>query len=170
MATSTVLRARKISLVSKVSRDRHGQHDSSRETGDCFRASMSVILDVPNGPHLPTNDGGTGTHWWIAWHNFLWPLGLAIQNSHAKGPIWKSHRWIASVRSKNFEDCTHAIVMDGHQVLFDPSPKRRYHAGWSLLGEDCVVGGYWLEVADVCRLDALTDFRRSVLDDSPTTR
>lgn len=142
-----------------INRQRHGQRISSSTTGDCFRASMSVILDVPNGDHLPTNDGSEGGGWWFDWHYFLWDMGLAIQNASAKGPIWKSHRWVASVPSKNFEGCTHAIVMEGHKVLFDPSPLRRYHAGWSLLGADVVVGGYWLEVADVRRLPALQDFR-----------
>lgn len=142
-----------------VPRERHGQHISDRLTGDCFRASMSVILDVPNGDHLPTQDGSADGSWWSDWHYFLYDLGLAIQHSSAKGPIWKQHRWIASVPSKNHKECTHAIVMEGHKVLFDPSPNRRYHAGWSLLGLDCVVGGYWLEVADVRRLDALLDFR-----------
>lgn len=143
-----------------VDRGRHGQRVSSSTTGDCFRAAMSVILDVPNGDHLPTNDGEDDGGWWLDWHCFLRDLGLAIQNASAKGPIWKPHRWIASVASKNYEGCTHAIVMEGHKVLFDPSPRRRYHAGWSLLGKECVVGGYWLEVADVVRLDALRDFRQ----------
>ncbi len=145
--------------MSGVSRERHGQHVSHCVLGDCFRASMSVILDVPNGDHLPTNDG-TASSWWHDWHYFLWDFGLAIQNASAKGPIWKRHRWIASVTSKNCDGATHSIVMDGDKVLFDPSSKRRYHAGWSLLGEDCVVGGYWLEVADVQRLPALTEFRK----------
>jgi hypothetical protein len=149
-----------LSRTSSEFRQRHGQHDSSKETGDCFRASMSVILDVPNGPHLPTNDGSEGGSWWFDWHYFLWDLGLAIHHSSTKGPIWKSYRWVASVRSKNYEGCTHAIVMDGHKVLFDPSPSRRYHAGWSLLGDDVVVGGYWLEVADARLLNGLSDFRK----------
>lgn len=143
-------------------RERHGQLDVSRETGDCFRASMSVILDVPNGDHLPTNDGSGDSSWWFDWYYFLWDFGLAIQNASARGPIWKSHRWVASVISKNYDECTHAIVMDGDKVLFDPSPRRRYHAGWSLLGDDVVVGGYWLEVADVNRLDRLIKFRSGV--------
>lgn len=33
--------------------------------------------------------------------------------------------WIASVISENFEDATHAIVMLGDQVAFDPSMKPR---------------------------------------------
>lgn len=146
-------------------RDRHGQLVVSSENGDCFRACMSVLLGVPNGDHLP-NEHGPG--WWAAWWEFLWDLGLAVSNSHAKGPVWKSHPWIASVRSKNFGERTHAIVMDGHKVLFDPSPLRRYHAGWSLLGKDVVLAGTWLEVADATRLDRLVEFQ-SKLREGPAS-
>ena len=139
-----------------INRGRHGQHDSSRETGDCFRASMSVLLDVPNGDHLPHGIDQDG--WWHGWWRFLLSLGLMIAHDGPHGAIWKEQPWIASVRSLNYEGATHAIVMHRtHEVLFDPSPLQRYEG--SLLGEDVVIGGTWLELADVSRIDRLVAFR-----------
>lgn len=141
-------------------RARHGQHVSDATLGDCFRASMSVLLDVPNGDHLPHLDHPDG--WWLAWWRLLHDLGLEVHYDDADGPIWQNGRWIASVASRNFEGATHAIVMDGHQVLFDPSPRRRYHAGWSLLGQGAVLGGYRLQVCDARRLDAFIGWRQTI--------
>lgn len=144
-------------VTAKVCRERHGQHDSSRETGDCFRASMSVLLGVPNGDHLPHGIDTEG--WWTDWWKFLLNLGLMIAHDNAQGPIWKEQPWIASVRSLNYEGATHAIVMhQTHEVLFDPSPLQRYEG--SLLGADVVIGGTWLELADVERLPLLVAFRK----------
>ena len=136
--------------MSAVDRFRHGQLHSRCDDGDCFRACISVLLGVPNGDHIPNPHDQL---WFFAWQDFLAPFGMAIDHSHAKGPIWRGHPWIASVPSKNCEGKSHAIVMgDRNQVLFDPSPNRRYHAGWSLLGKDVVLGGTWLEVSDASRL------------------
>lgn len=137
-------------------RERHGQRDSSSTTGDCFRASMSVLLDVPNGDHLPHGIDAEG--WWTDWWKFLLNLGLMIAHGNPQGPIWKEQPWIASVPSLNHEGCTHAIVMhQGGEVLFDPSPHKRYDG--SLLGKGVVIGGTWLELADVRRIDALVAFQ-----------
>lgn len=148
-----------------VDRARHGQLVCDREHGDCFRAAMSVLLDLPNGDRLPGIDE-TGAYW-HGWRGLLAQFGIAIGVDNAKGPIWKQHKWIASVPSKNFDGATHAIVMRGHRVYFDPSPRRRYHAGWSLLGKDVVLAGYWLEVADVTLFPLLDEFRRSVNAEVP---
>ena len=121
---------------------------------------MSYLLGVPNGDYLPSSTDRN--EWWLEWHYFLWDLGLSIQGGHPKGPIWKNHLWIASVPSKNHEGCTHAIVMENHRVVFDPSPRRRYPTSVSLLGKDIVIGGTWLEVADVEALDRLVDWRAKV--------
>lgn len=139
-----------------IDRDRHGQRDSSSTTGDCFRACMSVLLQVPNGDHLP--HGIDTPDWWTDWWRFLLDLGLTIAHDNAQGPIWKEQPWIASVPSLNHEGCTHAIVMHrAHEVLFDPSPHKRYEG--SLLGEGVVLGGTWLEVADVRAFPWLMVFR-----------
>lgn len=138
----------------------HGQLVVDSEVGDCFRACMSVLLDVPNGDHLPNEHG---RDWWVRWQHFLDPMGLALDTATARGPIWKHHPWIASVPSKNMADRTHAIVMHhGGVVRFDPSPRRRYHTRRSLLGADVVLSGTWLEVDDASRLHRLVDWQREV--------
>lgn len=124
-------------------RERHGQLISDSEVGDCFRACMSYLLGVPNSESLPNDHN---THPAVAWWQILWPLGVSIRwNAEA---CWVDGLWIASVPSKNYDDRFHAIVMRNHSVEFDPSPKRRYHKGWSLLGKDLVQGGYSLYVHD----------------------
>lgn len=139
-----------------IDRERHGQRDSSATTGDCFRACMSVLLQVPNGDHLP--HGIDQDDWWTNWRRFLLDLGLTIAHDNANGPIWKEQPWIASVPSLNYEGKTHAIVMhQGGEVLFDPSPLKRYEG--NLLGEGIVIGGTWLEVADVRAFPWLMVFR-----------
>lgn len=144
-------------LAPPIDRARHGQRVSSATVGDCFRASMSVLLGVPNGDHLPnTHD----SRWMFRWWEFLGDFGLAMNNSHSKGPIWKNHPWIASVPSKNHAGCTHAIVVDGRaRVLFDPSPKKRYRPRMLLLGADLVLGGTWIEVADARKLGAFVKWQ-----------
>ena len=63
--------------------------------------------------------------------------------------IWRESYWIANVKSKNYTDgTTHAIIMHGTQVAFDPSTKKRYRKGLSLLSGDVVQGGWWVEVID----------------------
>lgn len=137
-------------------RARHGQRTTSSADGDCFRASMSVLLGVPNGDHLPNVHDPM---WTFKWKDFLGQFGIASCVSHRQGPIWKDHLWIASVPSKNHDGVTHAIVMYGQRVAFDPSPLRRYRRGESLLGADIVVAGTWLEVADSTRLRTFVDWQ-----------
>ncbi len=146
-----------------ILRARHGQLVVSKTEGDCFRAAMSYVLGVPNGDHMPnTHDSG----WVFKWRDFLGAMGLTTSTANAKGPIWKHHLWIASVPSKNLDGSTHAIVMRGHQVEFDPSPRRRYRARMGLLGADVVLGGTWLEVADATRLGAFIEWR-AIFDPQP---
>lgn len=144
-----------------ISRERHGQQifDKTGVDGDCFRACMSVLLDVPNGEHLP--HGIVENTWWSDWHYFLWDLGLAVMAGNPEGPIWKSHPWIATVPSKNIVG-THAIVMDHAKVLFDPSTHRRYRAGTYLSGKNVVLGGTWIEVSDASKLERFVKWRRKV--------
>lgn len=116
--------------------------------GDCFRACMTSILGIPNSPDLP--DGGDG---WIGkWYTFLYQRGLTIQYDETK--IWREGFWIASVPSKNFEKCTHSIIMLGQEVYFDPSPKDTYKTGENLLGKNIVLGGWWLEINNIYKLES----------------
>lgn len=124
-------------------RVRHGQLVVDSEIGDCFRACMSYLLDIPNSDALPNEHD---PHPAIAWWSALWDLGLTLRWDASA--CWVDGLWIASVPSKNMKERTHAIVMRNTNVEFDPSPLRRYHKGWSLLGKDVVLGGYSLYVHD----------------------
>lgn len=117
------------------------------ETGDCFRACMSSLLGIANTNGLPHIDKPS---WFSDWRKFLLRYGLAL--TFEKEACWRSGYWIASVKSKNFPKTTHAIVMHHSKVWHDPSTKKRYRAGRSLLGKDIVVGGYFLEVVDPSKL------------------
>lgn len=147
-------------------RDRHGQHTSDAILGDCHRACMSVLLDVPNGPHLPTPDAEQATNgrWWFMWRTFLADLGLEARTSQANGPIW-GELWIASVPSLNFEGAGHSIVMRDSAVWFDPSPALRYEG--ELLGSDVVIAGTHLAIADASRLHRLVQLQASLTGPSP---
>ncbi len=74
--------------------------------------------------------------------------------------MWRNGYWIASVKSKNFKEATHAIVMLGNEVYFDPSLGKRYKAGRSLLGKKIVLGCHYLEVVDSTKLHRLTYLQR----------
>lgn len=114
------------------------------KNGDCFRAAMCSVLDIPMSDDLPNvDDEGC---WFFKWNRIVERIGLAVEYDEKR--IWRRGYWIASVPSKNLAGCTHAIVMKGHQVAHDPSTKRRYRRGQSMLGGDKVLGGYYFVVED----------------------
>jgi hypothetical protein len=128
----------------------------SSKMGDCFAACMASLLELPI--EVVPNDHSP--MYWSVWRTWLSQFGLEMRYSSAKGPIWASHPWIASVKSLNYPaGTTHAILMDGHWVLFDPSTKKRYRKGTSLLGEEDVVGGYIIEVSNFTKLHKLQEYR-----------
>ena len=126
------------------------QHIVDNKNGDCFRACLTSILGIPNDKKLPNV---SQKDWWSQWDNLLKYLGLEIV--YRPKDCWMNGYWIASVKSKNFKNSTHAIVMNGLNVAFDPSTKKRYRTGQSLLGKDVVQGGYSLVVNDASKLHRL---------------
>ncbi len=123
--------------------------------GDCFRACIASILELPNDDRLP-NAHGEG--WFQTWQDWLGRFGLSIEFDATR--IWRESFWIASVPSKNLEGVTHAIVMQGSQVAFDPSTKKTYRTGRQMLGAK-VGGGWWFEVVDVRLLHKLHEYKMS---------
>lgn len=110
--------------------------------GDCFRACMASFLELPNDERLP--DGYESVEPWQKW---LAQFGMELSWSHKA--IWRESYWIGSVKSKNYTDgTTHAIIMQGTTVAFDPSTKKRYRKGVDMLQGDAVLGGWWIEVID----------------------
>lgn len=126
--------------------------------GDCFRACMASLLDLPS--EVLPNDFSPA--WRSNWQNYLKQFGITLSHdSRADKPIiWLSTPWIATVKSLNYKDGLHAILMhEGGIVLHDPSIKKRYKAGRSLLGEDIVVSGTHLIVDDASLLHRLNEYR-----------
>ena len=123
--------------------------------GDCMRACILSILEVPFNDSIPsvTEHGPTACEKWLA------QFGLRL--GYDQTAIWRESYWIASVKSKNIEDGLHAIVMKGHKVAFDPSTKKRYRKGLDLLQDrdNIVHGGYWFEVSDARLLHKLKEYR-----------
>lgn len=129
--------------------------------GDCFPACMATLLDLPI--EVLPNDHSEA--WFSIWTVFLEQFGLSICWDHAKGAIWESHPWIAGVKSKNYKNVTHAIIMhDGGIVLFDPSTKKIYKKGQSLVGKDIVRGGWRITVSDFSKLHKLKAYKDKLLN------
>lgn len=128
----------------------------AKGTGDCFRACLASFLELPNDERLP--DGYKSV---TPWNDWLAKFGMTLKWSHDS--IWRELYWIASVKSKNYSDgTTHAIVMKGTKVAFDPSTKKRYRKGVRMVGSDAVLGGWWIEVIDPSLLYKFQQYKDAV--------
>lgn len=135
---------------------------SDPEIGDCFRACIATLLQIP--PHVLPNDHSP--FWWSNWQRYLNQFGIELSLGGFKptDPIWLSTPWIATVPSLNYENGHHAILMHyGGIVFHDPSTKKRYRTGISLLGESVVLEGKHLVVADASKLHCLEAYRSDLL-------
>ena len=122
------------------------QKITSNKNGDCFGACIASLLEIP----LDTLPNPHGDDWLTVWKTWFEDRGMAITWHYKR--IWRQHLWIASAKSKNFKDTTHAIIMKGSVVEFDPSTKKRYRKGTNLLNKNVVSGGWWIEISDVEKL------------------
>jgi hypothetical protein len=122
---------------------------------DCVRACITSILNIPNDANLPNVDS---SDWYFQWHNLLDMFGIEL--AYERRSFWRSGYWIASVPSLNYPPpITHAIVMYGTDIYWDPSTKIKYQSGRSLLKENIVTGGFFLEITDSSKLCNLESFR-----------
>lgn len=138
----------------------------SNVMGDCFAACMATLLDLP----LEVMPNDHSEYWFFVWETFLKQFGLELSYKSAKGAIWAQHPWIASVKSRNYKNGSHAIILhNGGDVLFDPSPKKTYRKGRGLLGKSIVTGGYVITVSDFSRLHKLKEYRDKLSADQPLT-
>jgi hypothetical protein len=118
---------------------------------------MASIMELP----IEVMPNDHTDRWWFVWRDFLGQFGLEMQYHSASGPIWQDSYWVATVKSKNYKEASHAIVMDGTKVAFDPSTKKRYRKGLSMLGKNDVVrGGYIITVVDFTKLHKLQEYRK----------
>ena len=123
--------------------------------GDCFPACVASLLELPIEvvPNIHSDS------WFSIIKTFLDEFGLDMTFHNSSGPIWADSPWIASVKSKNYPDGTHTIIMQGSEVLFDPSTKSVYRKGTYLLDKETVIGGYIMRVSDFSRLHKLKEYR-----------
>lgn len=119
----------------------------SNVNGDCLRACICSILEMTNSDKYANIDWPMWHQWW---DNFLFVMGLEM--IYQQHPLWIDGYWIASVKSKNYEGGTHAVVMQHTKVAFDPSTAKRYRKGTNLLGTDLVVAGYNFFLSDIHKL------------------
>lgn len=127
----------------------------SNTHGDCYRACLTSILEIPNSPELLPDAGDPECMFKIL--KFLEELGLYTR--YETKAFWDWGYWIASVPSLNFEGVTHAIVMHSTEVAFDPSPKLCYNIGEYLGNKGIVKGGHLLEVIDPSKLRKLVELQ-----------
>ncbi|MDY6894331.1 MAG: DUF551 domain-containing protein [Thermotogota bacterium] len=116
----------------------------SKNNGDCFRACVASMLELQNDDNLPNPHGDDWLTKWLKWFG---DIGLRLSWHHKS--IWRDGFWIASVPSKNFENTTHAIIMRGLHVFFDPSLYEKYQKGTYMLKSELVSGGWWIEIDDM---------------------
>jgi len=123
------------------------QNIFNKDIGDCFRACMASILEIPNSNNIPNIDQ---KKWLNNWMNWLEVRGMRLGMDHEA--IWKDGYWIATVPSLNLRDTTHAIVMFGGKVAFDPSTHKKYRKGTNLFCKNIVSFGHWIEISDMTKL------------------
>lgn len=131
-----------------------------RKNGDCMRACLTSLLDLPNDSKV-ISIGGANEDFWQKCRSFLRPLGLEL--IYNRKAFWRAGYWMASVPSKNYKGVTHSIVMHGHRVCHDPSTKKRYKGGTDLLGKGLVQSGFHFEVIDASKLTKLIKLQRKLL-------
>lgn len=113
--------------------------------GDCFRACVASILELPIEacPNPPSDPDG---HWWDEWIDWLRPRGFELIQWEIPEPTGVAQRvcgalagyWIATVGSLNSAPNPerpnlgrHCIVMQGSRIVHDPSTGRKYtNEGW----------------------------------------
>lgn len=145
---------------------KYRQRISHPGIGDCFRACMATLLDLP--PEVLPNDFSPS--WHLNWQHYLGQFGIELSVSgRPDGPIWLSTPWIATVKSLNYDGVMHAILMhEANVVLHDPSTKKRYRTGSRLSFSDgTVLSGQHLVVADASRLQHLADYQQWLRANGP---
>lgn len=134
------------------------QRTVNKGYGDCFGACLASILELPI--EVIPNDHSES--WYAIQKLFLNQFGIDMTFHNRQGPIWSESPWIASVKSKNYNDgTTHAIIMKGSLVFHDPSTKTRYKKGTSVPHDD-MIGGYIMRIEDFSLLHKLDEYRNKL--------
>ncbi len=124
---------------------------------DCFRACMASVLELPNSDILPHI---TSEKWHIEWKNLLAQFGLTV--TFGIRDAFPDGYWLASVKSKNYNNTLHSIVMDGNRIAFDPNLKNVYKTG-DILPKESIHDYCWIEVIDISKLHELDNYREYLI-------
>lgn len=126
--------------------------------GDCFRACMATVLQIP----IDTLPNWHDNQWFLKWDKWLHERGLGITVHSSYFGV--DGLWIASVKSQNYEDITHAIVMNDEDVFHDPSPLKKYKE----IDTDDIGVSYHIELTDISKFNkqliesAITEAREQI--------
>jgi len=110
--------------------------------GDCFRACIATVLQLP----IETLPNWHDNMWFLKWDNWLHERGLGITvHSFYYGV---DGYWIASVKSQNYKDTTHAVVMNDEKLFHDPSPVKKFKS----ISDDDILASYHIGLTNIDKL------------------
>src|SRR5688572_27950444 len=112
---------------------------------------MAGIMELP----IEVRHSDHTERWRFVGRDFLNYFGLEMRYHYAKGPIWQDKYWIASVKSKNYKEVTHAVPIEGTKVTFDVSTAKRYRKVQRMLASDKIVCALFSPVHDLTRTHKL---------------
>jgi hypothetical protein len=110
-----------------------GGGDAPREKwGDCFRAAIASVLEVP-GRSLPHFIQGDDETWYGDMQDYLCEqFGFMLADVEREDLPWTEDDWgfpgywLASVPSRNLgEGVTHVVVMHGSVLVHDPARRNQ---------------------------------------------
>ena len=101
--------------------DQEFMHDADAgSVGDCFRACIASVLEVPIAavPHVAL----LGSRWHRAMEGFLAGLSREIEWAPGVPPdgVWA----IATVKSPRGQDVKHSVIWRDGKIVHDPHPSR----------------------------------------------
>jgi len=101
--------------------DQEFMHDDEKGIqGDCFRACIASVLELPIAavPHFAL----LGSRWMIVLHTYLSGLSREIEWEDGVPPdgIWA----IATVKSPRGADLMHSVIWRDGKIVHDPHPSR----------------------------------------------
>lgn len=110
------------------------QRNCNQVNGDCMRACIASLLEypleaVPNFSEIPIPSLAMPTL-----VNYLWTQGYSLGDNMSEiDGSGVDSCWMASVPSRSFSGCSHAVIINHEgKVVHDPNPNRNW------LGEEVV--------------------------------
>jgi len=94
------------------------------ETGDCYRACVASILEVPieTLPNFMEDGSNHFNEKLETWSEALGIIILDVIPNEETLELFRDVYWLASGPSPRFENTDHAVVYKGKQFIHDPVP------------------------------------------------